>query len=352
MAVIVEAFSVIVRRDAIEQRYRGGHEAFVRSVPNATFCADDHLARVGFMTPPDVKAYVTSLERNGLVFQRDGRAEDLAVVSQVDGPTCEADWLEFGTLKLKEGSVAACWLKNAELTGLAVPDGWSFGRSLQLATPATFDEHFQFLRHENGTDVYLNTLSGQEVYIGRPSVKDGGEASASIELDKLLKEVLALESEADTAKALQDVESGKRIYERLTAELLPKARVIAEGDGKRSWQAFFTVGLVLRVLQKQSEAVKWFAKANELERDNVMTLRELVKCLGETNRPAEALPYAREVVKIAPLDATLWGNLAMCLIQCGERTEARRAIDEAISLDPKDPINRYIRDNFDSYFRK
>jgi Flp pilus assembly protein TadD len=52
------------------------------------------------------------------------------------------------------------------------------------------------------------------------------------------------------------------------------------------------------------------------------------------------------------VDAGAWGNLAMCLIQCGERAEARKAIDFAIDLDPQDPLNRCIRDNFESYFKK
>jgi Flp pilus assembly protein TadD len=58
------------------------------------------------------------------------------------------------------------------------------------------------------------------------------------------------------------------------------------------------------------------------------------------------------VFEVAPLDAGAWGNLAMCLIQRGEREEARRAIDFAILCDADDAMNRYIDDNFEKYFQK
>jgi hypothetical protein len=52
MAVLVEAISVIVRRDAINQHLAGGGSAFHDLVPNATFCYEDDLAWVNFS--PDV----------------------------------------------------------------------------------------------------------------------------------------------------------------------------------------------------------------------------------------------------------------------------------------------------------
>lgn len=45
MAVLVEAISVIVRRDAIRGKYPGGWQGFVAAVPNGTLCYDDDLAR-------------------------------------------------------------------------------------------------------------------------------------------------------------------------------------------------------------------------------------------------------------------------------------------------------------------
>jgi hypothetical protein len=68
MAVLVEGISVIVRRDAIGQRHADGWPGFLNTVPNETLCADDELARVGFMTPTEVEAYIHRLETRGLRF--------------------------------------------------------------------------------------------------------------------------------------------------------------------------------------------------------------------------------------------------------------------------------------------
>jgi hypothetical protein len=40
MAVLVEAISVIVRRDTIARRYDGGWPGFVAAAVNSTLCAD------------------------------------------------------------------------------------------------------------------------------------------------------------------------------------------------------------------------------------------------------------------------------------------------------------------------
>ena len=184
MAVLVEAISVIVRRDAIDARFSGGWSEFLNAIPNGSFCADEELARIGFMTPQDVEAFVRRLERGGLTFVRKGKAIDMAVVDQVRGPTVPAEWLEFAHLPHGDtgGEVAACWLYEGPRFGagihmpakemmLAIPDGWTYEDSLsagfQFVANEEMDEKLKFLRHEDGRDVYLNLSSGQEVFVGR-----------------------------------------------------------------------------------------------------------------------------------------------------------------------------------------
>jgi hypothetical protein len=112
MAVSIEAISVVVRRDAIDRTFDGGWSAFVSSVPNATLCTDDQLARVGFMDPKAVENFVKVLEAAGLVFLRSGKCVNIAVVDQQRGPTMPSDWLEFARIPFGKtgGKVAACWL--------------------------------------------------------------------------------------------------------------------------------------------------------------------------------------------------------------------------------------------------
>lgn len=358
MAVLVEAISVIVRRPAIAERFKGGWPAFQRAIPNATGCYDDDLARVGFMSPAEVEAFVSVLEAGGLIFRRDGQAVDIAVVDQLRGPSVPAPWLEVAKVELFEPKlkVCACWLAGQKLDGIAMPAGWKFEGSLSdrpgFAAEGTEGDRLKFLRHEGGNDVYLDLISGKEVFVGRPAVKGNSEAALFTQLQKICHDALNLEAKSEPLKALGDAESAAPLFERLQEELLPETERIASGPGRNMAFAHFARGLVLRILKRLPEAEASFRKANELQPGVINTLREIVRCLGEQGKDSEALPFAREATEVEPADAGAWGNLAMCLIQCGERAEARKAIDFAIDLDPQDPLNRYIRDNFESYFKK
>lgn len=185
MAVLVEAISVIVRRDSINAKFGGGWPEFLKCVPNRTLCADDDLVRVGFMSPDDVGAFIEITERGGLTFMDDGQAVDLAVVDQVRGPTTPVTWLEFAHLSInkKGNKVAACWLFEGPRRGagihmsgktmtLATPDGWTYEDSLSANFKFVPNEEMQgkmkFLRHEKNADVYLDLSTGKEVYVGRP----------------------------------------------------------------------------------------------------------------------------------------------------------------------------------------
>lgn len=354
MPVLVEAISVIVRRDSIDRRFSGGWAGFVQAVPNQTFCFDNHLARVGFMNPTDVQAFVGMLEDQGLVFKTADEAVDLAVVDQLQGLTVAAPWLGFAKVEIEVGEVSACWLQGETASGIATPAGWKFEASLsansKFVAAEDIDDRVKFLRRDGDIDVYLDLRTGKEIFAGRPLVEGGGTASAFAQFEKLFHETLRIEAEMEPLKALGDTGGLAPLIGRLERDLLVKAENLADGQGHDMAAAHFVVGLILRVLSRQDQAEPYFRKANELQPGVINTLRELVRCLGEQDKHQEALPFARDTVERYPDDAGAWGNLAMCLIQCGEREEAREAIRQALILAPADPINRMIRDNFDSYF--
>ena len=310
------------------------------------------------MTPADVEAFVSELEAGGLIFRREGKAGDFAVVDQLRGPTVPAPWLEVAKVELFEPKlkVCACWLAGQKLDGIAMPAGWKFEGSLSdrpgFAAEGTEGDRLKFLRHEGGNDVYLDLISGKEVFVGRPAVKGDSEAALFTQLEKIFHDALDLEAKSEPLKALGDAEGAAPLFEEFQDRLLPETERIASGPGRNMAFAHFTRGLVLRILKRLPEAEASFRKANELQPGVINTLREIVRCLGEQGKHSEALPFARKATEVGPVDAGAWGNLAMCLIQCGERAEARKAIDFAIDLDPQDPLNRYIRDNFESYFKK
>ncbi len=170
MAVLVEGISVVVRMEAIKEKVPGGWIAFKNHVPNQTLCADDELARVGFMSPDDAKSFVGALEGLGLKYRVGETAADLVVVDQLRGPCVSCEWLDFGHIGGK-GRVAACRLAGSSQTVLMRPEGWRYEGSLSQTygfVPTGVEENsLKFLRSENGLDVYLNLLTGAEVFLGR-----------------------------------------------------------------------------------------------------------------------------------------------------------------------------------------
>jgi len=356
VAVLVEAFSVVVRRDAVEERFAGGWQAFLDKVPNRTLCIAPEFARVGFMSPADVEAYTSTLEAGGLLFRKDGQAMDFAVVDQVRGSTLPAPWLKFAKIVAGGMKISACWPAEQTPKKIAIPDGWKYEGSLsakpEFAAANTIGERLKFLRRENGLDVYLDLHAGKEVFIGRPNIQGESEPAISTRLETICHEVLDIDEKMQPLKTLQDEQGLAPLFHRLNSELLPAIREIVEDGGSQMAFAHFTFGLILRILHRLDEAERAFRKANELQPGVINTLLELVRCLGEQDKHLDALPFAREAVRVGPVNAGAWGNLAMCLISCGEREEARKAIDYAIELDPQDSINHYIQDNFEDYFKK
>ena len=175
MAVLVEGLSGIVRIDSILLRFPGGWDGFADTCPNATLCADDKIARVGFMAPNDVKSFIERLESKGLRYMVDGVAADIAVVDQLQGPLVTCDWLEVGHVELKEGEyqVAACRMKCCPSNDLILPLGWSYENSLSMnfeyVSPGNLEKCMKFLYRDGGLDVYLNLITGKKMYVGRTS---------------------------------------------------------------------------------------------------------------------------------------------------------------------------------------
>ena len=174
MAVLIEGISVVLRVETVRSRYPGGWERFRADCPNNTFCSDGKLIRVGFMTPGDTQQFVESLGRFGIEFLRNGRAVDIAVADQQRGFTAPCDWAEFGRLGLSahgSKSVAACRAKGGTFGELSIPLGWEYASSLSadfnFVETGHESEFVDFLRHEEGLDVYRDLATGKEVFFAR-----------------------------------------------------------------------------------------------------------------------------------------------------------------------------------------
>ena len=174
MAVLTEGISVVVRLDAIARLMDDDWARFVAIVPNQTLCCDNELARVGFMDPKDVEAFVRTLESYGFQYRDPtGGAIDLVVVDQQRGPAVPCEWVEWGRISpgVEGESVSACQLKGSEQKQLFTPDGWVFDGSLiqkfGFQPDEGCDRRYRFLRKQGRLDVYLDSETGREVFAGR-----------------------------------------------------------------------------------------------------------------------------------------------------------------------------------------
>jgi len=173
--VLIEAISVVVKRRAINLSFPGGWDAFKDAVPNSTLCYDNELARVGFMHPHDVERFVKGLVASGLRYIENGEAQDLTVMDQSGGPMVATPWVETGTLRIDEigGPVTACRLVDSDDWRLVTPAAWKYAGSMSQNNGFVDDDeakkHLKFLRTDNGVDVYLDTRTGKELFMGRPA---------------------------------------------------------------------------------------------------------------------------------------------------------------------------------------
>jgi len=171
MAVLVEAYSVVIRKETINEKYPGGVDQYIEDCPNGTFCMDQDITRVGFMSPDDVDAYIDNLELLGFTCVNDGEYDEIAVVVQFRGFILPCEWLECLDVKIFEGDqkLMVCQIKDSAFSGVFCPRGWdyetSFSKRVVMVESEGTEKRMKFLRHEDGVDFYLDTLTGQEVFI-------------------------------------------------------------------------------------------------------------------------------------------------------------------------------------------
>jgi len=176
MPVLIETLSVVIKRKAIKEKYPGGLSAFEVNAPFSGpvdfFCADDDLAKVGFMTPADVGWFCDRMAEYGIGSPE--KPTDLVVVAAcTEAPTRPCDWIEIIRYQLDEGVVLAARLKGSNDDTLVVPEGWAYETSATKNTRFTLNEDFAASLvyvgpAAGGLDAYREKATGELRYIGRP----------------------------------------------------------------------------------------------------------------------------------------------------------------------------------------
>jgi tetratricopeptide (TPR) repeat protein len=312
VAVVVDAFDVVVRVDAIDPA------AFAARAPNGTFCTDGALARVSFMRASDRDAFVATLEA------------DAGAIARVDPSGAAPDWLEAR----RYAGVQAVWLKGRSPEPLVVPISWK-PDAVHFQSSDEMAEHLEYVETQNNVDVYIDKRTGKKVYAARAPVID--EATGA--------RLEALRAEANALLEPFILSQGKRdlgFFEK---------RRLAKGIGKleellrevpNHWPTLWTLGMTSRVALEHARALEAFRKAYALETANRDVGREYAAQCMICGEGAEAIRVSRALHARFPDDAGLHSNLALAMLVGGDLDEALATARAALARDPKDSITRSL----------
>ena len=280
MSVLVEALSVVVRRETLEARYPGGVAAYQADCPNGTFCADAHLTRVGFMSPVDVGAFDRALQSHFglLLVNAEGAFADIAIVDQETGPTTQCLWIRF---ERGEVGPARCWLSETEPGDLAVPAGWA-PKTLHFVPNEEMPN--LYVEKSGNLDQFIDPDSGELLYSGRPFSD--------------LHEVEDLYRRAKQHEELCELVEASHLYEQA---------VRINPDNANLWYA---AGVVRVKVDSAAVAIPFFEKALELAPTFQMAAANLGAALSSSDRSDEALAWLRRAVELGPSDPLARWNLA------------------------------------------
>jgi tetratricopeptide (TPR) repeat protein len=333
MAILIEAFSVVVRNSTIAAKYPGGRAGYERDCPNATYCSDDHLSRIGFMMQRDAEVFVAQLAAKGFTPSRNQAADDVTLVSQSEGPLQPCGWLELGQYQ----GVRIAWMAGSDVGDLHAPPGWSLERPLQWMSAEEARRRLEFVRSQDDLDVYRDKATGQELYVGRTA--SASEANASRH-DDLYKEACALIEGLIVihGEAPGKLDPGSR--QRLEDAVPLFGEVVAINPG--NWAAMWLLGKTYQRLGDYERALPWFSRAHRVNPDHPDMAREASIAAMEVGRPEEAVPFCDRALAAKPDDPGLRANLALALLFSGRPGEAQAVAGEALRRDPADEITAQI----------
>ena len=342
MAVLVEGFTVIVRKEALERNFPGGLDAYQRQLPNGTYCADEQLCRVGFMAQADAMAHARHLVAAGLQGPVDGPSPELAIVSAATGHLIPCDWLELQVRWYPHGGqqvgVTVAKLPGADVTQFNAPAGWR-PAPMTLISPEDLMATYELVKVERkgggSVETYRHRQTGDLIYIGRPDV-----VQAQARYSELTKELRAIE-EMSAPEASE-----------AAAVFLGRAAQLVDDTAHTEPGPLLLQGIAARLLRRWDVAEQAFRTVTALQPTFLSAWHDLTWALASLGRLDEAESTARHALTMAPDDPASLGNLASVLRERGKLDEALVAITRALELLPGDNINETILDRIRNDRRK
>lgn len=342
MAVLVEGFSVIVRKEALERNFPGGLDAYQHQLPNETYCADEQLCRVGFMAQADAVAHARRLVSAGVQGPVDGPSPELAIVSAGHGHLIPCDWLELQVRWYPHGGqqvgVMVAKLPGEDVTQFIAPAGWR-PTPMTLISREDLIATYELVKVErNGrgsVETFRHRQTGDLIYIGRPDV-----VQAQAGYIELTKELGAIEQMSAPERS------------EAAAAFLVRAAQLVDDTTHTEPGPLLLQGIAARLLGGWDEAEQAFRTVTTLQPTFLSAWHDLTWALASLGRMDEAESTARHALTMAPDDPASLGNLASVLRERGKLDEALAAITRAVELRPEDNINEMILDRIRNDRRK
>lgn len=98
---------------------------------------------------------------------------------------------------------------------------------------------------------------------------------------------------------------------------------------------------------REGEAVERLARAAALAGKSVKILRRAVPAMLDAGRePATCREFAQKWTEAAPNDADAWASLGRALVANGEEKSGKKALEKALSIDPRQPYARSVLKKF------
>ncbi len=168
MSVLIEALTLVVRKQGLERAYPGGTAAFLAAAralarpPRFACEGDEHFVNVSFYDPEHMRPCLELLRAHGLGRIEDDAFVDAACVDQIFGPTRGCDWLRWAE---DEDGITRAWLATEEPRELATDDQWTAARSLGLVHRERVDVPGRLLRlaEEDGVEFWLDQTTGKQL---------------------------------------------------------------------------------------------------------------------------------------------------------------------------------------------
>jgi hypothetical protein len=337
MGVLIEGENVLIRNATVEQRFPGGMLEYERRCPNATFCTDGVICRVGFMVIADAVSHIDYLESLGFARPTQAGSPEVALINHVTGFVLPCDWLEFERIDLGGNSpTAVAWQRGTALSQMVAPPNWKPGGVVQIAT-SEFQERAEFLGTKDGVDVFRDRRTGDLMYVGRTQQ---GAPPAHVSKANVHERLLSLADELTRLGGLENAPS--REYQGDVVSCYQRAKQLVEDTQATEHGALQLQGVAARLLERWEEAASLFRRVTELRPENLGGWLELTWALASLRRFEEAEGAARTAVDLDPNNVGALGNLAAVLLQQDKIDEARVIAEKALIADPADARNQAL----------